>query len=281
MVALATEEELYRSCHILFGRDLKISRDFLQYLQLSGVKKAYRQKALEFHPDRGFNQSLLMQQNMASGFIDVHQAYERLVSYIESRDRSICSDPKIHTFAKQNDQQKAKGHVYKGSSGIKKDFGSYKYYKTNKEQSKPSVDEPLLDPKSLYNGPLPKCQLLFGRYLYYSGLINLQTIGQALVWQRSQRPPFGEIGRRLGWLDEQDILKVLRHAHDRQLFGELALSLGILTREQLHTILLHQKRQHKRIGQYFVMKNFWDAPTLDMHIAAHRKHNSQIQTLYA
>ena len=53
MATVVAEEELYRSCRIIFGRDLKVSPDFLQYLQLSGIKKAYRKKALEFHPDRG------------------------------------------------------------------------------------------------------------------------------------------------------------------------------------------------------------------------------------
>ena len=49
MAQIVAEEELYRSCHILFGKDLKVSQDFLQYIQLSGIKKAYRKKALEIH----------------------------------------------------------------------------------------------------------------------------------------------------------------------------------------------------------------------------------------
>ena len=52
MATVVPEEELYHSCRIIFGKDLKVSRDFLQYLQLTGIKKDYRKKTLEFHPDR-------------------------------------------------------------------------------------------------------------------------------------------------------------------------------------------------------------------------------------
>ena len=147
-------------------------------------------------------------------------------------------------------------------------------------QQNPPLHDPPLDPKSLYKGPVPTCHLLFGRYLYYTGIINLHTIGQALIWQRSQRPRLGEIGRRMGWLNEQDTLKILQSRRDRQLFGELALRLGILTREQLHFILLHQKKLQKRIGQYFVAKNYWTRLMLEEYISAHRTHNSRVQNLY-
>ena len=91
----------------------------------------------------------------------------------------------------------------------------------------------------------------------------------------------GEIGRRMGWMDEQDTFKILQQRKDRQLFGELALRLGILTQEQLQIILLHQKRLHKRIGQFFVIKNYWDDVLVEEYITAHRNHNSSVQSHFA
>jgi hypothetical protein len=85
----------------------------------------------------------------------------------------------------------------------------------------------------------------------------------------------------MGWLNEKDTFKILQQRGDRLLFGESALKLGIITREQLQIILLHQKRLHKRIGQYFVIKNYWDNVMLEEYIAAHRNHNSRMQNLYA
>ena len=285
MATVVAEEDLYRSCRIIFGRDLKVSSDFLQYLQLSGIKKAYRKKAMEFHPDRGFCQSLTLQQCMANQFIDVHQAYEKLVAYLESRDKGFEFNMSSRLSSIQKDRDEGK-RMHKNSASSSKGFyrkraNGCQPKNKNGGQQKTSFHGPPLDPKSLYRGPLPNCQLLFGRYLYYSGLINLHTIGQALIWQRSQRPYLGEIGRRMGWLNEQDTLKILQQRKDRQLFGELALGLGVLTQEQLQLLLLHQKRLHKRIGQYFVIKNYWDRVMLEEYITAHRSHNSSVQNLFA
>jgi hypothetical protein len=285
MDTVISEEELYRSCRIIFGKDLKVTREFLEYLQLSGIKKAYRRKALEFHPDRGFCQSLGLQQMMSDQFIDVHQAYEKLVTYLEARNKGAgfgISSP-VSSLREDGDDiiSRHRNNTF-GPNGLhRKQANGFKHKNNNVRQQNFSSDAPPLDPKSLYRGPLPNCQLLFGRYLYYSGLINLQTIGQALVWQRSQRPCFGEIGRRIGWMNEEDTLKVLSHRKDRQLFGELAMRLGILTREQLQVILLHQKKLHKRIGQYFVTKNYWDNVMLEEYISSHRNHNSRMQNLFA
>ncbi len=285
MDTVVAEEELYRSCRIIFGNDLKVTREFLQYLQLSGIKKAYRRKALEFHPDRVSRQSLSLQQIMSNQFIDVHQAYEKLLAYLEARDKGLSADTLTILTSYQKDENKEGPKHQHRTSGIKEYYrnktNNHKNNIYNNKQKDTTFNAPPLDPQSLYRGPLPNCQLLFGRYLYYSGLINLQTIGQALVWQRTQRPCLGEIGRRMGWMSDQDTLRVLRHRKDRQLFGEMAMRLGILTREQLQIILQHQKKLHKRIGQYFVLKNYWDSVMLEEYVSAHRSHNSRVHNIFA
>ncbi len=283
MVTVVAEKNLYRSCRILFGSDLKVSHEFLQYLQLSGIKKAYRRKVMEIHPDRGSCQDLILQRSMTHQFIDVHEAYKNLVSYLEVRDtgQGSKSSPVSFSVNKRGEKVERPGQT---SAAERKRFYQEKaniHRTSNGRQQKPSEFGPLLDPKSLYRGPMPNCPLLFGRYLYYSGTINLQTIVQALIWQRSQRPRFGEIGRRLGWLNEQDTYRILQNRQGRQLFGELALGLGILTREQLSLILLHQKKLHRRIGQYFVVNNYWDGARLEEYIKAHTRHNSKVRNLSA
>lgn len=44
--------ELYDACGVLFGPQVDISFEFFRYLQPSGLKDAFRKKALETHPDR-------------------------------------------------------------------------------------------------------------------------------------------------------------------------------------------------------------------------------------
>ncbi len=286
MATVVAEEELYRSCHLIFGKDLKVSREFLKYLQLSGIKKAYRQKALELHPDVICSQSQLLQQARTVQFIDVHHAYENLIAYLNERDKGFClqSDSRQKP-ARQNNYE----HLGKVSStrspeaaGVnttqRRDHcaANKQCFKEKNGRKKQSTCHIPIDPETLYKGPMPQCQLFFGRYLYYSGIINLQIIGQALVWQRSQRPRLGEIGYRLGWLGKNDAFQILKHRTENQLFGESALVLGLLTKEQLQQMILQQKNLHKRFGQYFVAKNYWSPVTLAKFIMMHKDHNNRI-----
>jgi hypothetical protein len=48
----SSHSELYHACRILFGTELQCSPEFLDYLQISGVKSAFRRRAMETHPDR-------------------------------------------------------------------------------------------------------------------------------------------------------------------------------------------------------------------------------------
>ena len=286
MATVVAEEELYRSCHLIFGKDLKVSREFLKYLQLSGIKKAYRQKALELHPDVICSQRQLLQQARTAQFIDVHQAYENLIAYLNERDKGFClQSDSCHKPARQNNYSTSvRSHQpYHPRSQEFNKTQRRDHYSANKQFFKEkngrkkqfSCHIPV-DPETLYKGPMPQCQLFFGRYLYYSGIINLQIIGQALVWQRSQRPRLGEIGCRLGWLSKNDAFQILKQRKENQLFGESALVLGLLTKEQLQHMILQQKKLHKRFGQYFVAKNYWSPVTLVKFIMMHKDHNNRI-----
>ena len=47
-------ENILKACNILFGPDFKFYHESLDYLQLSGIKNAYREKSKLFHPDRAY-----------------------------------------------------------------------------------------------------------------------------------------------------------------------------------------------------------------------------------
>ena len=157
MATVVAEEELCRSCRIIFGSDLRVSSDFLQYLQLSGIKKAYRKKALEFHPDRGFSQSLTLQQGLANQFIDVHQAYEKLVTYLEARDKGFEFNISSRSFSIRKDQDKVKSTTHQTSTSSTKSFyrgkvNGFQPKNNNGRQQKTPFYGPPLDLKSLYRG---------------------------------------------------------------------------------------------------------------------------------
>ena len=54
----------------------------------------------------------------------------------------------------------------------------------------------------LWQGGLPRKQLLLGRFLYYSGVISMTSLIEAIVWQKSKRPMVGKIAVRWDWLDQ-------------------------------------------------------------------------------
>lgn len=89
MTGVAAEQELYRACRIIFGSDLTVSREFLEYIQFSGVKSAFRKKAMETHPDRLTGHDELAIKRSARMFHSVQQAYEKLMQYLEAREKGF------------------------------------------------------------------------------------------------------------------------------------------------------------------------------------------------
>lgn len=278
MSFVIAEHELYRSCEILFGLEPNINRDFLEYLQASGVKNAYREKARETHPDMVF----------ANGdynpdlFRTVQEAYENLSAYLKAREkgfrfpalsaaitrrsRKSFRPPNQNVHARRNHSET---HPKNGVSGkrFQKKSNRFKRPVNGKNSFNWQTD-------SLYKGPIPRRVLLFGHFLYYSGIINWRNIIQALVWQRNHRPRVGEIACRFGWLTEEEVLHILKNRTLMRPFGKAALDLGLLTKGQLNIVVLHQKRLQKKIGKYFTEKNILTPAQLDELVDKYHAHNA-------
>lgn len=252
MEAVIAEHELFDSCRILFGAELQITRHFLEYLQHSGIKSAYRKKALETHPDVLADQGDVDQG--ADLFRMVHQAYANLTTYLHARDNGF-------RFPSPTRVQPAPGAVRRpppASRPRPPQAGGARPGNSTRSDSagtaRPSAAAWKTGHTVAKRG-IPRRKLLFGHYLYYAGLTNWQTIVKALVWQRTGRPRLGEIGRRFGWLSDQDILTILRQRSLSQPFGSSAVSLGFITDRQLRLMLFHQGKLQKKFGEYFVQHN--------------------------
>ena len=315
MSAVVAEQELYRSCQIIFGSELDISREFLEYLQWSGIKSAYRKRAMETHPDRVATLGEHAQRRNADMFQKIQEAYENLTTYLKAREKgyrlstsnrnSIFRRPdrparhwkgstshtwtsnrttKRKTTAQQtrhrpnNNFNTAQQTRYRsnnnGNTSQQNRYRSSNNYKAGQSQPPQTTVE------RLYQGPMPKRKLMLGHYLYYSGIITWRMIVKALVWQRSQRPRLGEIGRRLGMLTEEDIKQILKIRTVFQPFGESAVKLGLLTDMQLRTLISYQQRLQKKIGQYFVEKDILRSSELDELIKKFKRHNAVASSPY-
>ncbi len=313
MHAVAAEQELVRSCEIIFGPGLNVSREFLEYLQRSGIKSAYRKRAMETHPDRMVSQGELFAQQGQDLFRVVQEAYENLTTYLDAREKGYRLPQPLATQFRQTSRQQARPSKPRPSNtrrarahdaGPKQrqqhswnsqqqqsrknttdgfgqnhkargeEFAKERQKKSNGFQQASSF----WNIEKLYEGPVPNRRLMLGHFLYYSGIINWRTIIQALIWQRTERPRLGELGHRFGMLSEHEILHILQNRPPLKPFGETALDLGLLTEPQLRMLVFHQKRLQKKFGEFFVEKKILQPEELRMLLSKYQQHNAQIIT---
>lgn len=242
-----TEAEVFRACRTLFGPELNLSRDFLHYLQPSGVRSAYRQKAKITHPDRYAIATVGTQEKQQRLFQDLNQAHETVQEFIKQRERS----PATSYF-------RSRSSAYSQPVRRRQDRPYSKYYR----------------------GPLPTRPLQFGLFLYYLGIIPFNAVISAITWQRQQRPILGEIAKRWGWLSNEQVRQILNYRGKGHKFGERAEELGLLTPLQVRAILLHQRSRQKQMGSYFIEQGFFEDDTLNQLLNQLAEHNQTYRQGY-
>jgi len=108
----------------------------------------------------------------------------------------------------------------------------------------------------VHRAPLPHRTLLFAEYVYYSGRASWRNLVEAVAWQRRQRPALGRIAVEWGHLSEEEVRAILderrRDGAAGEPFGAYARRKGFLTGGQLLALLGRQRRQQRRIGEFFV-----------------------------
>ena len=97
---LNSSSELFQACATIFGPGINISNDFLDYLQLTSIKTAYRKKALHTHPDRALALGLFAD-DLNAEFIHVQQAYEKLLAFVETKKEGKTGAPRFDGFNTQ------------------------------------------------------------------------------------------------------------------------------------------------------------------------------------
>jgi len=220
LIALSIPE-VFDACGILFGPEVEISLDFLKYLEPSGLRSAYRKKALETHPDRA--KSLGRDETrMSERFREATLAYERLIPIVRNKGAVLLRGQSraIRNNKKNSARRQAK-----------RDFSDLFYTKE-----------------------MPKRELLLGQFLYYSGLISWRTLIRAITWQRRQRPLIGQIALEWKMISRNEIQRILMWRNFRGKFGERAIRLGYLSRFQLMALLGKQHNLQHPIGGFFASK---------------------------
>ncbi len=249
MIPVVQEEDLFRACRVLFGEGLSLSRDFLDYIQWSGVKRAYRHKVHEFHPDKANGGS--------DNFIALQRAYEELKDFLSARENGVCLKKSVNSCRRSQPVRRPppRSAAHNHAAGKNNSSGGN-------------------GTRFRYKGGLPRRRLLLGHYLYYSGMINWRTIIRALVWQRNNRPRIGEIGQQLGWLKRDDIKRIMAARNTMEPFGRVAVKLGLLNEPQVNDLLRRQQLQQRRFGEYFVSAGIFSRREMEGFVAGLKGHNA-------
>ncbi|MDH4322004.1 MAG: J domain-containing protein [Desulfobulbaceae bacterium] len=265
MTMVIAEHELFDACRILFGSDLHITRDFLEYLQASGLKTAYRKRALETHPDRIAVMGIDEEQHDTDQFRMVQTAYEGLTTYLDARQKGAVILKPARTTASYT------------RPAANTDFRKpWQARPNNRQSTQNTTGSANWNIDNRFRGLLPERELRLGHFLYYSGAITWRQIIQALVWQRTNRPRLGELGKHFGWLNNDDILAVLRSRNTPAPFGKAALDMGLLTEKQLETLIWRQKSLQRKIGEFFIEEKILAAADLMELIRRHQQHNAKV-----
>ncbi|AAR36151.1 J domain-containing protein [Geobacter sulfurreducens] len=240
-----SETHLLDACRQLFGPDVDLSREFLHYLQPSGAKAAFRQRARETHPDLFGHESPHLQQRQAELFRQVREAYDLMCAFFRHREEGLAR----HESPCQ-------------SAGRRRSAG----------RERPRDDGPR---DGFYQGHLPQRPLKLGRYLYYRGMISYRDLIRALAWQRAGRPPIGALATHWGWLDDTQVRTILSAGHHPGRFGEKAIRFGFLTPRQVELLLFRQRSRQTRLGQYFVAGNVVSMTEMERLARELRQHNAR------
>lgn len=235
------EAELIDACRILFP-SAEVNREFLSYVQLDGLKNAYRHRVWECHPDAcGRDEQDTSRQTEL--FRRSVEAYRLLSEYLKKRKPVLPlrqAQTRFGVSPRIQVSSRIAGEQY-------------------------------------YDGPFPSIELKIGLFLYYSGTISYQALVRALLWQRSQRPPIGDLAVKWGWLSEEDVVMVLHATHVVGSFGERAVQLGLMTSSQLNILLIHQRTMQQPIGKYLVSHFLIPELSLQHHLRQLARHNRQVQ----
>jgi hypothetical protein len=249
----ASHTELYRSCEILFGSELQVSGEFLDYLEVGGVKSAYRKRAMETHPDRQSSKDARVQQENTALFCTVREAYENLLVFLRDKELIRLPPDSCRTSASTGKGKSAPQHP--PHNGKKQGPRSARPIKPIIIVDASYRNAGFSSTERYYRGSLPNRQLLFGHFLYYSGLATWRTITRVLTWQRAERPRIGELGQRFGIFDQEAVSTIMHYKKPFSPFGQTARMLGLLSEQQLRVLIFQQKRLQKKFGTILLEKN--------------------------
>jgi len=238
--------EIFAACRVLFGPDIQLSHEFLTYLQASGARSAYRQRAKEVHPDLVAGANEQVRKEHSRLFRQLAEAFDLVTGFLESRAVTPHCSPAAAKSAPQSQQP------------------------PHRESHKRA------DRTGYFRGGVPARPMQIGLYLYYRGAISYRELIEALLWQRKQRPSIGNIACSWGWLSAEEVSEILRSTRNGR-FGNRAVAMNLLTPFRVRTLLNFQRCHQQRLGDFFLERKILTDGALEHLGAELSEHNRRFR----
>ncbi len=245
----ACRDELLEACCLLFGTRLDPS--FLEHVQESGLRTAWRLKALQTHPDRTTDGAAKIRSN--ERFIEARRAYGLLQEYLGRR--GLRRNPAA---------ARAPGP------------GSHRSGQRPQQGPRPPRPAAHRQGDRRADVAIPRRRLRLGEFLYHSRVITYSALIETLVSQRRQRERFCEIVRRWNYLGELQVQTMLERRLPSERIGETAQRLRLLTPLQVRIVLTFQQSRQEPLGSLFVRSGLLTSHHLEEQLARLSDHNSSL-----
>lgn len=231
---------------ILFPSE-QVSPGFISSLCDSDIKSAFRKQAFANHPDTSDATSVKFQ--------EVKDAYSALLEHVNSR--TVVKISGVHP---QFQHRHKDAYPYRPP----------RTYPKIKSPKKPAGG-------TYYKGEFPTFKLKTGLFLYHRGLIPYEALVNAMIWQQKKRARIGEIAVEIGWITHREVDFIRAATELSGSFGNRAVSLGLLTKDQVDILLRYQRLSLCQLGQYFVNLGYLSHGELNRELRNLKKHNESVE----
>ncbi len=266
------KSEIEYKLSFIMGKRLNLHNPDVLNLTIQDLKRNYYKRAKELHPDTA-SQSGISESLLTERFKRLSESYNFLLEYWQNRDCSslLKEDQYKNQYrTKPSQKQRAKKNT-QSTKGFQRQEERKTTYRYRQQQGKNET------PKRFYTGPMPKTEMRFAQFLYYSKKIDWNTFVQALSWQWKNRPRLGEIAVEKGYLKHAEIITILRHSFPGELFGKAAIRLGFLSERELFLLLGHQQLLNKPIGLFFIEQCSFPQSEIEKQLAQMKKFNTEVK----
>lgn len=277
---------LEKNLSLVLGKRVSLLSPELKGLTKTDLKKAYFKRAKETHPDCAASVGLSTRL-LEERFRVLQNAYDILEeTWSEELLRTLVRVPQTTSQTRANARPAPKAQARTNvrtqthsTSQARPTTRSNVRTKTHTQARTNVHSAQKTSPHSTRYKPryIPPLSLRLGEYLYYTGKIDWHTFIAALSWQIINRPKIGDLAQEKGWLNNADIITILKSRNPGELFGQTAIRIGKLSSYEITILCGRQRLLNCPIGKYFTSHKILTEQELTDSVEALQRHNIYVK----